>query len=77
MVKYRVVDGEEAKPVVGDILGDGGAQPPERGDVVQETDEQRPDHDFRMHCGSPIVGTVVFLQWRNQLGKNELLVDLD
>ena len=75
MVEDRVVDGEEAKPAVGQILGYGGTQPPEGGDVVQGADKERPDHDFRVDGGATVVRAIVPLQGSYQLGEIELLVN--
>ena len=75
MVKHRIVDGEETEPAIGDVLGDGGTQSPEGGDVVQRADEQRPDHHFGVDGGTAVVGAVAILQGSNQPGEFELLVD--
>ena len=77
MVEHGVSDGEETEPSIGYVLGDGGTQSPEGGDVVQRADEEGPDHHFGVDGGSAVVWTVAVLQRNYKLAKIELLVNSD
>ena len=77
MVEHRVLDGEETRPSVGNILGDGGTQPAKGGDVVEGADQERPHHYLRMDRRSVKVGAVPVFQGRHRLGGIQLLVDLN
>ena len=77
MVEHGVIDGEETEPSIGDVLGDGGTQSPEGGDVVQIADEEGPDHHFGVDGGSAVVEAVAVLQGSYKPGEIELLINPD
>ena len=77
MVEHWVVDAEETKPAIADILRDGRAQSAEGGDVVNGAEGEISAHRFGMDGGAAEVRTVSLFQRGDKLGEVQLLVNPD
>ena len=76
-IDNRVVDGEEAKPEICNIPGDGRTQSAEGGDVANRADKEHPHRCLGMNGGPAEIRAVPVFQGSHQLGEVQLLIDLD